>query len=127
MFQLPEIIKLTPTNHVREIMQQPHFINTSTNPEGCHMSNFIHQNEVNMANELLKVQQPLLESSSEMDKLRCYNQYGAFSSHQNYCDGDKFSFSRVLSDRGYQLTKPWSAKIVDEVVKEVQRCGVLVP
>ena len=24
-----------------------------------------------MANELLKVQQPLLESSSEMDKLRC--------------------------------------------------------
>ena len=35
------------------------------------MSNFIRQNEVNMANELLKVQQPLLESSSEMDKLRC--------------------------------------------------------
>ena len=35
------------------------------------MSNFIRQNEVNMANELLKVQQPLLESSSELDKLRC--------------------------------------------------------
>ena len=35
------------------------------------MSNFIRQNEANMANELLKVQQPLLESSSEMDKLRC--------------------------------------------------------
>ena len=35
------------------------------------MSNFIRQNEVNMANELLKVQQPLLGSSSEMDKLRC--------------------------------------------------------
>ena len=35
------------------------------------MSNFIRQNEVNMANEPLKVQQPLLESSSEMDKLRC--------------------------------------------------------
>ena len=51
--------------------QQQHFINTSTNPEGCHMSNFIRQNEVNKANELLKVQQPLLESSSEMDKLRC--------------------------------------------------------
>ena len=31
------------------------------------MSNFIRQNEVNKANELLKVQQPLLESSSEMD------------------------------------------------------------
>ena len=35
------------------------------------MSNFIRQNEVTKANELLKVQQPLLESSSEMDKLRC--------------------------------------------------------
>ena len=35
------------------------------------MSNFIHQNEVNKANELLKVQQLLPESSSEMDKLLC--------------------------------------------------------
>ena len=35
------------------------------------MSNFIRQNEVKNANELLKVQQSLLESSSEMDKLRC--------------------------------------------------------
>ena len=35
------------------------------------MSNFIRQNEVNIASESLKVQQPLLESSSEMDKLRC--------------------------------------------------------
>ena len=35
------------------------------------MSNFICQNEVNMANDPLKVQQPHLESSSEMDKLRC--------------------------------------------------------
>ena len=35
------------------------------------MSNFIRQNEVNMANEPLKVQQPFLESSSEMDELRC--------------------------------------------------------
>ena len=33
----------------------------------CHIS----KNELNKANELLKVQQPLLESSSEMDKLRC--------------------------------------------------------
>ena len=69
--ELPEIIKITPTNHVPEILQQQHFINTSTNPEGCHISNFIRQNEVNEANELLKVQQPHLESSSEMDKLRC--------------------------------------------------------
>ena len=32
---------------------------------------FIRQNEVNMANEPLKVEKPLLEKSSEMDKLQC--------------------------------------------------------
>ena len=35
------------------------------------MSNFSHQNEDNMANEPLKVEKPLLKSSSEMDKLPC--------------------------------------------------------
>ena len=35
------------------------------------MPNFICQKEVNMANEPLKVQQPHLETSSEMDELRC--------------------------------------------------------
>ena len=35
------------------------------------MPNFIRQNEVNMANEPLKVGKPLLESSSEMDKFQC--------------------------------------------------------
>ena len=35
------------------------------------MSNFIRQNEINMANQPLKVEKPLLESSSEMDKLQC--------------------------------------------------------
>ena len=45
-------------------------INISTNL-GCHMSNFFCQNEVSLANEPLKVQQPLLKSSSEMDKIRC--------------------------------------------------------
>ena len=59
---------MTPSNHVPEMLQQQHVINTSSNPEGCHMSNFICQNKVNMANEPLKVQQPLVESSSEMDK-----------------------------------------------------------
>ena len=44
------------------MLQQQRFINTSTNPEGCHMSDYIRQNEVNGANELLKVQQPHLES-----------------------------------------------------------------
>ena len=35
------------------------------------MSNFIRQNQVNMVHEPLKVEKPLLESSSEMDKLQC--------------------------------------------------------
>ena len=59
----------TPTNYVAEILQKQFFINTSTNPDGCHMSNFFGQNEVNMANEPLEIQQSLLESSSEMDEL----------------------------------------------------------
>ena len=65
------ITMITPTNDVSEILQHQHFINTSTNPEGCHKSNFIRQNEVNMAKDPFKVQQPILESSSEMDKLQC--------------------------------------------------------
>ena len=52
-------------------LQQQLFVNTSTNPESCHMSNFIRQNEVNEANELLRLQQPHLECSREMDELRC--------------------------------------------------------
>ena len=35
------------------------------------MTNFNRQNEVNMANQPLKVEKPLLESSNEMDKLQC--------------------------------------------------------
>ena len=35
------------------------------------MSNSIRKNEVNIADEPLKFQQPVLESSSEMDKLQC--------------------------------------------------------
>ena len=35
------------------------------------MSNFIRQNDVNTANEPLKVGKPLLERSSEIDKLQC--------------------------------------------------------
>ena len=54
-----------------EILQQQHYIITYTNPKSCRMSNFMCHNAVNMANEPLKVQQPLQESSSEMDKLRC--------------------------------------------------------
>ena len=35
------------------------------------MANFICQNEVNMVNEPLKDEKPVVECSSEMDKLRC--------------------------------------------------------
>ena len=77
--KLAAITKNTSTNYVTEILQKQLFINTSTNPDGCHMSNFIGQNEVNMANEPLKVQQSLLESSSEMDKLPCFTKTAAFS------------------------------------------------
>ena len=35
------------------------------------MSNYIRRNEINEANEPLKIEKPLLESSSEMNKLPC--------------------------------------------------------
>ena len=42
-------------------------INTSTNPDGGHMSNYIRQIKVKVATEPLEVEKPLRESSSEMD------------------------------------------------------------
>ena len=47
--ELPAITKISPTKLVPEILQQQHFINTCTNPEGCNMSNFIRQDEINIA------------------------------------------------------------------------------
>ena len=55
------------------------------------LSSFICQNEVNMAKEPLKVEQPLLESSSEIHKL-VYDLYQVFPRYQNYRDGDNISF-----------------------------------
>ena len=52
-FKFPLLTKFTPTNHYLNILQH-HFTSTSTNQEDCHMSNFIHQNEINVANEPLK-------------------------------------------------------------------------
>ena len=69
--EFPAITKPTLANLVPEILRPPHSINTSTNPEGCRMPNFIRQNEVNMANKPLKVEKLLLECSSEMDKFQC--------------------------------------------------------
>ena len=48
-------------------------MNTCVIPDGGHSSNFIRQNEVTLADEPLKIQQLLLESSNEMDKLLCVN------------------------------------------------------
>ena len=53
--KLTTMTKNTSINYVVEILQKQYVIKTSINPEGCHMSNFIGQNEVNMANEPLKV------------------------------------------------------------------------
>ena len=49
--KFPAITKTTPANHVTEILQPHSFINTSTNPDGSHMHNYIRQIEVNIANE----------------------------------------------------------------------------
>ena len=65
--KFPAITKTNPANHVPEILQPHHIINTSTNPDGGHMPNYIRQIKVNISNEPLKVEQPLRESSSEMD------------------------------------------------------------
>ena len=48
-------------------------------------------NKINVANESLKVEKPLLKSSSEMDKFSVYNQYRTFPRYEVYRDGDKFS------------------------------------
>ena len=71
-----------------------------------------------MANEPLKDEHPLRESSSELDKL-VYDQCQIFPRHQNFRDGGKLSSSRILGDGEFQLTEPWSAKIL---VEEAQKC-----
>ena len=117
--EFPGITKTTPANHVPEILQPRHFISTSTNPDGSHMSNYIRQIEVNMTNEPLKIEQPLLESSSEMDKLACKTNT---KHYQNYCDGDKLSCSRSLGDGDFQLTENWSAKYLLKNPKNAIYC-----
>ena len=53
------------------------------------MSNYIRQNEVNTADEPLKVEKPLLESSSEIDKLM-HDEYQIFPRHQITVLGTSF-------------------------------------
>ena len=54
------------------------------------MSNYIGQNKVNMAHEPLKFEQPLLENSSEIDKL-VNDQNETFPRHPKYSVGDQLS------------------------------------
>ena len=79
-----------------------------------------------MAKKPLKVERPLLESSSEIHKL-VYDLYQIFPRHQNYRDDDNISFSWILSDGEFLLTDLKSAKILDKVVEEVQKCSIFVP
>ena len=72
------------------------------------MYNYIRQIEVNIAND-----QSLLESSSEIDKL-------PFKTYTKHSPDTKITLmgtsfcSRILSDGDFQLTEPWSAKILVE-------------
>ena len=67
----------------------------------------------NFSNHFWKVQ---------MDKLRCITNT-AHSPVTKVTVMETF-FSRVMSDREYQHTEPWLAKIVDKVIKEVQKCNI---
>ena len=60
---------------------------------------------MNMTNEPLNVQQSLLASSSEMDKLPCIINTDTFSRHQNYRDGDGLFRWKLSSDGEFQLTE----------------------
>ena len=60
---------------------------------------------MNMTNELLKTQESLLASSSEMDNLPCIIKTDTFSKHQNYRDGNKLSRWKVSSVGEFQLTE----------------------
>ena len=60
---------------------------------------------MNMTNEPLKVQQSLLASSSEMDKIPCIINTDTFSRHQKYRDGNKLSRWKFSSDGEFQLTE----------------------
>ena len=56
------------------------------------------QNEVNMVNEPLKVEKPVLECSSEMDKLRCITDTALSPVTKIIVMGTN---GRILSDGGF--------------------------
>ena len=53
--------------------------------------------------------------------LPCFTKTAFSNVTKFFCDGDKLSFSRLLSDGVFQLTDPRLSKIFDEVVEEVQK------
>ena len=89
-----------------EISQPQHCINT----DGGHMSNYIRQNEVNVANEPLKVEKPLLGSSGEMDKLPCVTN----TEHSPDTKNTVILLLKNLNDGEFKLTEPWSSKMFVE-------------
>ena len=123
-----EISKTTPPHHVPEILQRQHFINIFTNADGGHVSNFIRQSpELSQYGKLTSpIEQSLQESSSEMDKLPCMSNT-IHSPDKNYRDWDKRCCWRILNDGKFQLTETWSAKILEEVVEEAQKCNTFFP
>ena len=77
-----------------------------------------------MANEPLNDQPRLLKSSSEMDELRSITN-SALSPVTKITVGDKYFFSRTLSDGEFQLTDSRSAKILDNTFISMQYIGSL--
>ena len=80
-----------------------------------------------MANEPLKIQQSLLESSSETNELPCIANEHSRSSVIKYRYWEKLSCSKFFSDEEFQLTEPLSAEILGQLVEEAQKCSTLVP
>ena len=71
-----------------------------------------------MANEPLKVEKQLLESSSEMDKIPCITNVVEHSPDTKIAVMGTRFHARILSDGEFQLTEPWSAKIFIEVAQK---------
>ena len=61
-----------------------------------------------------------------MDKLRCITNT-ALSPVTKITVMRQIFLLKNLSDGEFQLTDPRSAKILDKVVEEVQKCSILVP
>ena len=61
-----------------------------------------------------------------MDKLPCFTKTALSPVTKVTVMGTNFP-PQILSDGEFQLTDLRSAKILDKIVKEVQKCSILVP